>query len=177
MLICRYALSAALLLALSLLQGCALGKQLQADTADPKTIRGTYDLLLYGCRYPSDYEHAAFLISSDAKYPVSLFVSDTSYKVKKRLPAELALSEAYAFVRCGIHTIEETRVQRIADDGGGTIGYEVLPRYLTLDFLGTDPLLVNYSLKDGKVTVYIQLSPFIERKLNLQNVSGSSGGN
>ena len=171
----RDALSAVLLIVLFVLQGCALGKQLQTVTADPKSIKGTYDLILYGCRYPDDYEHAAFLISPEAKYPVSLFVPDTSYKMKKGLQAEKALSEADAFVRCGNRTVEETRVHRISDDSGGTIGYEILPRYRATDEAGSDPLMVNYSLKEGKITVYIRLFPDVERKLNLPNATGVGG--
>jgi hypothetical protein len=171
----RYALLAAVVTTMFVLQGCSLGMQLQTQTADPKTITGTYDLMLYGCRYPDDYERAAFLISPEARYPVSLFVPDTSYKVQKGLQAEKALSEAEAFVRCGIHTVTETRVHRITDDSGGTIGYEILPRYPSTDETGSDPLMVSYSLKDGKVTVYIRLYPDVERKLNLM-VSPSGGG-
>jgi hypothetical protein len=171
----KYALSAVLLIAMSVIQGCAFGTQLQTKTADPKSIGGTYDLILYGCRYPNDYEHAAFLISPEAKYPVSLFVPDTSYKVKKGLQAENALSEADAFVRCGVHTVTETRVHRILDDSGGTIGYEILPRYPATDVSGSDPLLVSYSLKEGKVTVYIRLSPDVERKLYMPNATGAGG--
>jgi len=171
----RYALSAALLIAMTVLQGCALGKQLQTETADPGSIAGMYDLVLYGCRYPDDIEHAAFLISPDSRYPVSLFVPDTSYTMKKGLQAEKALSEADAFVRCGIHTVTETRVHRIPDDSGGTIGYEVLPRYLPYDVGGSDPLLVSYSLKDGKVTVFIRLFPDVERRLDQMDVPGTGG--
>jgi hypothetical protein len=170
---CRNALSTILLMAMLVLQGCAFGKQLQTQNADPKTISGTYDLYLYGCRYPADYEHAAFLISPDAKYPVELFVRDTSYKVTKGVQADKALSEADTFVRCGIHTVMETRVHRIPDDSGGTIGYEVLPRYSFSEISGPDPLLVSYSLKEGKITVTIRLSPEAERKLKS---GGSPGG-
>jgi len=172
----RYILSSFLFMAMLVLQGCALGKQLQTQTADPKTITGTYDLYLYGCRYPADYEHAAFLISPDAKYPVELFVRDTSYTIKKGLQADKALSEAYAFVRCGNHIVEDTRVLRIPDDSGGTIGYEILPRYPFTDLSGADPLLVSYSLKEGKVTVHIRISPEVEGKLNsVGGVPGSGG--
>jgi len=167
--------SFALLIALFVLQGCALGRQLQTQTADPRSIGGTYDLILYGCRFPNDYEHAAFLVSPDSKYPVNLFVPDTSYKVKKGLQAEKALEEAEAFVRCGVNTVTETRVHRIPDDSGGTIGYEILPRYPSTGESGSDPLWVSYSLKDGTVTVYIRLFPDVERKINLMDVPGAGG--
>jgi hypothetical protein len=171
----RYSFSTILLIAMLVLQSCAFGKQLQTQTADPKTITGTYDLYLYGCRYPADYEHAAFLISPDAKYPVELFVRDTSYKVTKGVQADKALSEADTFVRCGIHTVMETRVHRIPDDSGGTIGYEVLPRYPFSDIGGSDPLLVSYSLKEGKITVTIRLSPEAESKIKSAGSPGAGG--
>jgi hypothetical protein len=174
MVIYKHALSTVLLMAMLVLQGCAFGKQLQTQTADPKIISGTYDLYLYGCRYPEDYEHAAFLISPEAKYPVSLFVLDTSYKVKKGLEAEKALTEAEAFVRCGNHTVSETRVHSIPDDSGGIIGYEILPRYPVTESSGIDPLLVSYSLKDGKIIVYIRLAPEVERSLNQMTAPGGA---
>ena len=156
------------------LSGCALGTQLQTETADPKGIQGTYDLYTYGCRYPDDIEHAAFLIAPDKAGMVELYVPATSYKVKRGLPADKALAEADAFVRCGIHTVTELRVHRIPDGSNGTIGYEILPRYPYYDVGGTDPLLVSYMLKDGKVTVYIRLSPDVDRRLNLE-FPGSGG--
>jgi hypothetical protein len=159
---------------LATLTGCAMGTQLQTVTADPKTITGTYDLYTYGCRYPDDLEHAAFLIVPEKAGMVELYVPATSYKIKRGLPADKALAEADAFVRCGIHTVTELRVHRIPDGSNGTIGYEILPRYLPYDIGGTDPLLVSYTLKDGKITVYIRLFPDVERKLNLQ--IPSSGG-
>jgi hypothetical protein len=157
-----------LLVIVASLAGCVLGTQLQTETADPKTITGTYDLLLYGCRYPDDLEHAAFLIAPDKTDRVELSVLETSYKIKRGLPAGKALAEADAFVRCGVHTVDELRVHRIPDGGNGTIGYEILPRYRSYDVGGTDPLLVSYSLKDGKVTVYIRLSPDVDQRVNLQ---------
>jgi len=164
-----------LLMAMTVLQGCVLGTPLLTESMDRKKIEGTYDLYLYGCRYPSDYEHAAFLISSNARYPVSFVVFETAYTVKKGLPAEQALSEAEAFARCGIQTVDETRVRRIPDGGGGTIGYELLPRYPVTDLVGPDPLMVNYALKDGVVKVYIRLYPDVERKLNRTGTSTSGG--
>ncbi|NTW58843.1 MAG: hypothetical protein HGB21_08055 [Nitrospirae bacterium] len=153
---------------LATLTGCAMGTQLQTVTADPKTITGTYDLYTYGCRYPDDLEHAAFLIVPEKAGMVELYVPATSYKIKRGLPADKALAEADAFVRCGIHTVTELRVHRIPDGSNGTIGYEILPRYPYYDDGGTDPLLVSYTLKDGQVTVYIRLFPDVERRLNLQ---------
>ena len=164
----------ALFVLASSLSGCMLGTQLNTETADPKTISGTYDLFLYGCRYSDDLEHAAFLIAPDKAGMVDLYVPETSYKIKRGLPADKALAEADAFLRCGIHTVTELRIHRIPDGSSGTMGYEILPQYLPYDVGGTNPLLVSYTLKDGKVTVYIRLFPDVERKLYLQ-FPGSGG--
>jgi hypothetical protein len=150
------------------LAGCAVGTQLQTVTADPKGIQGTYDLYTYGCRYPDDIEHAAFLIVPDKAGMVELYVPATSYKVKRGFPADQALAEANTHVRCGVRTVEEIRVHRILDGSGGTLGFEILPRYPFTDEGGKDPLDVNYSLKDGKITVYIRLFPDVDRRINLQ---------
>jgi len=154
------------------ISGCMLGTQLHTETADPKTIRGTYDLLLYGCRYPDDIEHAAFLITPDKAGMVELYVPATSYKVKRGLPADQALAEANTHVRCGIRTVEAIRVLRIPDGSGGTLGFEVLPRYPATDVGGMDPLNVSYTLKDGKITVYIKLFPDVERELFRSSLGG-----
>jgi hypothetical protein len=159
----------ALFVLVASMSGCLAGTRLDTETADPKTITGTYDLLLYGCRYPDDLERAVFLIVPDKTGMVDLFVPATSYKVKRGLPAEQALAEADAFVRCGNHTVTELRIHRIPDGGNGTTGYEILPRYAYYDDGGTDPLFVSYSLKDGKITVYIRLFPDVERRLNMQH--------
>jgi hypothetical protein len=164
----------ALIVLTSSLFGCVLGTQLNTETADPKTISGTYDLFLYGCRYPDDIEHAAFLIAPDKASMIDLYVPETSYKIKRGLPADKALAEADAFIRCGVHTVTELRVHRIPDGSNGTIGYEILPRYPYYDVGGTDPLLVSYTLKEGKVTVYIRLFPDVDRRLNHQSL-GSGG--
>jgi len=68
--------------------------------------------------------------------------------------------------------VEAIRVLRIPDGSGGTLGFEVLPRYPATDIGGMDPLNVSYALKDSKITVYIKLFPGVEREL----YRSSSGG-
>jgi len=163
---------AAALIVLCTIQGCGHGMQIRAETADPNVIEGTYDLLTYGCRHPKDLEHAAFLIAPDKAGMVELYAPDSSYKVKRGIPAGQALAEANTHVRCGARTVAAIRVQRIPDGSGGTLGFEILPRYALSEVGGMDPVDVNYKLKDGKVTIYIRLLPDVELKLH----GGSGGG-
>jgi hypothetical protein len=156
---------AAALIVIFIIQGCSHSTQLRTETADPKGIEGTYDLFTYGCRYPTDIEHAAFLIAPGKAGMVELYVPATSYKVKRGIPAEQALAEANTHIRCGVRTVAAIRVHRIPDGSGGTLGFEILPRYLATEVGGMDPLNVSYSLKDGKITVYIRLLPDVEKML------------
>jgi len=153
------------LIIIFIVQGLRPGPPLLTDTADLKSLEVTYDLFLYGCRYPYDIEHAAFLITPDKSGMVELYVPATSYKVKRGVPAEQALAEANMHVRCGVRTVEAVRVHRIPDGSGGTLGFEVLPRYPFTDVGGMDPLNVSYALEDGKIIVYINLFPAAERQL------------
>lgn len=158
---------------LLMLNGCMPGMQLRSELADPKALNGTFDVMLYGCRYPDDIENAAFLVPTGSTTPLELFVSDTSYKLKKDLDANKAFAEADAFVRCGVHTVQETRFHRVLDASGTVVGYDVLPRYLPYDVGGSDPLLVTYTHSAGKVRVYIRLRPEVERQLMLFDIPGN----
>ena len=108
-----------------MLQACVAGKQLVTTSADPAELKGTYTLLLYGCRYPDDIKNLAILVDEGSKYPVEIYDLPTSYQVKKGLPGPQALKEADSFVRCSVRRVTETQLRRITDDAGGTIGYEV----------------------------------------------------
>ncbi len=147
------------------LTACVPGKQLLARAADPAEVKGAYTLLLYGCHYPGDIKNDAILVAEGSRYPLEIYDLDTSYKVKKGVPARQALSEADSFVRCSTHRIWQTQLLRIPDDSGGTIGYEIRPLYLPLEFGVPDVLMVSYALKDGTVRAYIKLDPNVEKEL------------
>ena len=153
------------LLALTL-HACATGKQLATGPADPADLKGrTYTLLLYGCHYPEDVKNVALLVDEGSRYPVEIYDLPTSYQVKKGLAGSQAIAEADAFVRCSVRRVSETQLQRIADDAGGTIGYEVRPLYFWLEFGKSDILMISYSLQNGNVRTYIRLDPEVEHVL------------
>jgi hypothetical protein len=155
-------LLAALLLTTITLQSCLTGVQLNTTSTDQEHISGTYTLLLYGCHYPDQIDNVAILVDDNSRYPLEIYDIDTSYTVKKNVPAQQAVTEADAFVRCSTHTIWQTQVTRIPDDGDGTVGYEVRPLYVPTEFGTPDVQLISYSLKDGKVRVSIRKSPQVE---------------
>jgi len=165
--------SATLILVLTaMLQGCMAGKQLMTGAADPSEVKGTYTLLLYGCHYPAQIQDVAILVDEAGRYPVSIYDLDSSYTVKKDVPAGQALSEADRFVRCSTYKIWRTEMRKILDDSGGILGYEVRPLYMPVEFGAADVIQTSYSLQKGAVRVYIRLFPDVER----QQDQGSSDG-
>lgn len=153
---------AALLLMTITLQSCMTGIQLSTTATDKTLISGTYTLLLYGCHYPDQIDNVAILVDENSRYPLEIYDINTSFTVKMGVPARQAVTEAEAFVRCSHHTIWKTQVTRIPDDSGGTVGYEVRPLYNVTEFGTPDVLMINYSLKNGKIRAYIRKSPAAE---------------
>ncbi len=146
--------------------GCASGIRLQTEPVAPAEVTGTYDLLLYGCRFPSDVKNLAILVREGARYPVEIYDLPTSSVVRKGLTADEALRDARSFLQCGgIRRLDGTRLSRIPDGSGGTIGYEVRQLYFPLEFGVTDVLLVNYSLINGMVRAYVKVDPEVERAI------------
>lgn len=169
--------AAVFLILAAALAGCMAGKQLTASAAEPTAITGTYTLLLYGCHYPDDAANVAFLVSDSSKYPFEIYDLDTSYKTKKGVPAQEALREADSFLRCTSYRLWQTQLQRIPDDSGGTVGYEVRPLYLPYEFGQPDILRISYSLRDGKVRTYIKLDPDVERAIEASPGDNPSSDN
>src|SRR5512134_1465687 len=158
-----YGMTLILLLAATM-QGCIAGKQLMTVGADPSEVKGTYTLLLYGCHYPAQIQDVAILVDEAGRYPVTIHDLDSSYRVKKGVPAGQALSEADRFVRCSTFHIWRTELRKILDDSGGTLGYEVRPLYMPVQFGFADVILTSYSLQGGVVKAYIKLFPDVERQ-------------
>jgi hypothetical protein len=152
----------ALLLATVVLQSCMTGIRLRTTSADRSAVSGTYTLLLYGCHYPDQIDNVAILVADNSRYPLEIYDLDTSFKVKKGVPAQQAVAEADEFVRCGFHRIWQTQISKILDNSGGTMGYEFRPLYDVPEFGTPDVLMINYSLKDGKVRAYIRKIPAVE---------------
>ncbi len=161
---------ATLLLMTISLQSCMLGTQLNTTSADPKLITGTYTLLLYGCHYPDQIDNVAILVDKNSRYPLQIYDINTSYSVENEVPAQQAIEKADAFVRCSSHRVSQTQLTRIPDDSNGTVGYEVRPLYVPTEFGTPDVLIINYSLKDGKILTYIKK---YARKKNLVTIGST----
>jgi len=145
----------------SVLQACAVSTQLIPRLVDPAEIKGTFTLILYGCRYADDLENMAILVDEKNEHTFELYAMDSMFKVKKGLSGQQAVNEAKTFISCSMQPVLHPVMRRIPDDRDETIGYEVKPLYR--DISPSEVLLSFYSLEEGKVTAYISLDPSVNR--------------
>ncbi len=118
--------------------------------------------MLYGCRHPDDIQNVAILDKDDDPYTMEIYAPDFEFKVKTGLPAEESLKEAEQFIRCSFF-FEQSRISRVLDPAGNTIGYEVRPLYSPIRFGQYDVLDIQYTIRDSRVIVYIKLDPDVEK--------------
>lgn len=144
------------------LQACAAGMQLVPKSADPSELRGTYTLILYGCRYPADLENMAILVDESSPYHLDVYALDAMYKVKKGLTGSQALSEGSKFITCGMNPVWQSALRKIPDSAGRAVGYELKPLYR--DVFPSEALVSSYSVKNGRVTAYIRLDYSLQYK-------------
>jgi hypothetical protein len=144
------------------LQACAVGMQLIPKSADPVDLKGTYTLILYGCRYPADLENMAFLVDENSAYPLDIYALDAMYKTKKGLTGQQALSEGNKFITCGINPVWQSVLRKITDGTGKLVGYELKPLYR--DVFPSEALITWYTLKNDKVIAYIKLDYSLQYK-------------
>jgi hypothetical protein len=161
----RIALTGFLLVLATGVQSCMMGTQLMTSEARQADVQGTYTLLLYGCHYPADLKDVAILVADGGKYPLEIYDIGTSYKVNKEVAAQDALAEAESFVKCSTYGVRSIQLKRISDGSGGTLGFEVRPLYVPLEFGSDDVMSISYSLRDGIVRAYIRLDPQVERAI------------
>jgi len=153
-----------MIFAVLMLDSCIAGKRLDIRGAVPSDLQGTYTLILYGCRYPSDLENLAILYPDGGPITFEMYTLKTAYRVKKGLPADEALKQAEQFLTCSID-YWKTQMSKIVDREGAITGYELRPLYAPYKYGMMDVLDVHYWLRDSKVTVYIKLDPDIERAI------------
>ncbi|MBI5057650.1 MAG: hypothetical protein HZB61_13635 [Nitrospirae bacterium] len=134
---------------------CATGRYMGTGPATTEEIQGTYTLLLHGNRYSDDVENVAVLDKEGDRYTFEIYAPEYDYTVKKGLPAKEALEEAERFVRFN-SAFMRSRLSRIVDNEGNTIGYELRPLYHLFEFGQSDVLYINYLLRDNRVLTIIR---------------------
>ena len=144
-----------MLFVLSILSYACSGRYLRTQNATPEELSGFYSLILYGGNSPNDLKTIAFLAKEGTPYTFEVFAPDFDYKIIKNISAREALEQAEKFV--SFHRdFWKTRLSKIVDANGNTIGYEVRPLYNPSTFGTPDILDVDYKMTDDKVIVYVR---------------------
>ncbi len=152
-----------LFVAVVVLWGCQADPGLRTEEVQPQDVQGSFTLILHGARHSDDLQTLAVLDLEGDGYGFKVFAPDFDYRMKKGVPAKEALEEALRFV--SFHSsFHHSRISRIMDLEGRTIGYEVRPLYRISDYPSTDVLDVHYGLTGREVTVRIRLT----REVDLQ---------
>lgn len=128
-----------------------------------------------GCGYPADIETLAVLVDESSPWRFGLFLPETTYRVKEPLPAKQAIAQAEAFVRCGIHTVRQVRLRRIAGPCNATIGFEMHPLYVPYEVGSDQTIDIPYSLRGDVMTASVRLDPRIEPRERVFDVPDAPG--
>lgn len=150
-------------------------RYLKTEEAKEIEVAGTFTLILYGGGHINDLETLAILDKEEDQYEFEPYAPEFDYKVKKGVPAGEALNESRKFV--GFHNaFWRSQLNKILDEKGNTIGYEVRPLYRPFVYGRDDLLEVYYRIKDGKVIVYIRLVPEIFNRFFFGDLPGGPSG-
>ncbi|MEW6068370.1 MAG: hypothetical protein AB1610_08785 [Nitrospirota bacterium] len=142
----------------------AIERPLKTERAEISDVTGTFTVILYGGRYSDDIETIAFLDLEGDEYNFTPYAPEFDYKIKKEIPANEAIKEAERFVSFH-NSFWHSRLNRIIDKQGYTMGYEVRPLYLPVVFGASDVLDVYYWIKEGgRIKITIRLIPSVERR-------------
>ncbi|MEW6161820.1 MAG: hypothetical protein AB1606_00635 [Nitrospirota bacterium] len=142
----------------------AITGHLRTEEIKKEDIRGVFTLILYGSRDINDIETVAILDLEGDQYTLEPYAPKFDYRIKGGLSGKEALDEGHKFISYH-NSFYRSRLSRIIDDKGNTIGYELRPLYMPFTFGVSDVLEVDYWLRDGKVKVTIRILPSIERGL------------
>lgn len=142
---------------------CTTGKYLKTESAKGTEIIGTYSVLFYANRNPLELKTIAILDIEGDDYTFEINAPEKNYTISSGVPAMAALKDAIQFVES-----LKYHINKILDDNGIIIGYDVRPLKNISYNLGYDPsdiLTVNYEIKDMKVIVNIDLKSHFKEHL------------
>jgi hypothetical protein len=145
---------------LTSIYSCASERYLRTDRAGPEELAGTYTLLLHGARHMDDVANVAILDIEGDPYTFEIYAPEFDYTVKKGVPAKEALDEAQAHVRY-YRDFSRSRLSKIIDKAGNTIGYELRPLYHAFQLGQSDVLYIDHMVKDSKVITTIRIKGHI----------------
>ncbi len=142
------------------------GERLLTYAAQESEVKGTYTLILYGGGYSGDIKTVAILDLEGDGYTFDPYAPDFDYRVIKGLTGADALKKAEEFVRSH-YAFRNSYLSKVVSRQGKTIGFELRPLYLTIEYGTPDVLETYYSEKGDRIIVWIKLDPAVERRLHM----------
>ena len=140
-------------------------RPLSTLSANPEDMHGTFTLLAFGRRHGNDLETVVIFDAEGDGYHFDLFAPDFDFKIMKGMSSTAAYKRALEFVSFH-YAFSHTRLIRILNRKGETIGFELRPLYRPFVFGRSNILDVFYWPKEeGQVKVTIRLIPMVERTL------------
>lgn len=129
---------------------------------------GTYDLVLYGYDYSGDPLTVAVLDLQGDSFTFQPMSHKSKYEIKKSVESQTALSEARRYV--SQHSDSNgVRINKITDQKGRIIGYEVRPVYHITRYGFADILDVHYWFRDSTVFFSVDYQWRLKRRHRLSD--------
>jgi hypothetical protein len=149
---------------LFMLSSCAGGQHIRTKSIkNAEQITGIFTLILYGASYLDDIETIAILDLEGDGYEFLPFTPEYNFKTIKGVKDREAFEKALHHVSFH-HNYRHTRIKKIIDRGGTTIGYELRPLYQEFTYGFSDLLRVYYTLlQNGRIKVNVELNPLMEK--------------
>lgn len=131
----------------------AIAVELKTSKTSPSEVKGTYQLMLYGCAAPSSTENVAILVKEDSTYDVDIFAPAGSYMVTRSVEGADGLAKAAEFLKCNSDA-KQTLLRKIMGPKGTLLGFELVPVYNS----GSDfPTHYTFNKKKNRVRAYVKM--------------------
>jgi len=134
---------------------CATEKYLKTSRIMDTDVSGIFTVIYYGYNsHRSDPKTVAILDLEGDQYTFVPSAHDYEYVIKKRVPAKEALEDSRFLITRQSYYFK-SRLSKILDDSGQTIGYELRPLYQTHVYGRADILDIRYRIRENKVFVSV----------------------
>lgn len=131
----------------------------------------TYRIILYGGNYLDDLETLAILDLEGDGFTIEPYVPDYVYTEKSEMSLKEALHYGESFVK-DHPSFLRSKLKKIVDGYGSTLGYELRPLYNPLRYGVMDVLMVDYLKTGDRIIVNIDLRPSVERQIENEGDEG-----
>jgi hypothetical protein len=130
-------------------------------------VPGSYTAVLYSSSEYNFLQTIAFLDPEEDAHEIVPYGAQFNYSVVNGLSPAGAEQRARQFIASHAPSYNSIDLRAIKGVDGNTIGYELRPWYMPINYGESDVLDITYvpPQPDGRVTVYVGLKMSVERRL------------